>query len=57
MRLGGSSDIVTVKAPVLGTTTSDDGSQATLPSAPLIAELRVALRTDTMDAYLAAHPG
>lgn len=56
MRLGGAGDIVTVRPPVLGTTTGDDGSQATLPSADLIAELSVALRNDTMDAYLAAHP-
>jgi LCP family protein required for cell wall assembly len=56
VRIGSSSDIVTVRAPVLGTTTSDDGTQATLPSAALVSELSSALRTDTMDAYLAAHP-
>ncbi len=56
MRIGSSSDIVTVGAPVLGTTTSDNGSQATLPSPVLVTELSAALRNDTMDAYLAAHP-
>jgi polyisoprenyl-teichoic acid--peptidoglycan teichoic acid transferase len=56
MRITNSGDIVTVGAPVLGTTTSDDGSEATLPSPALIAELSAALRNDTVDAYLAAHP-
>jgi len=55
-RIGRSSDIVTVRAPVLGYTTSDDGSQATLPDPALVSELSAALRNDSMDAYLAAHP-
>jgi hypothetical protein len=55
-RIGRSSDIVTVRAPVLGYTTSDDGSQATLPDPALVSELSAALQNDTMDAYLAAHP-